>query len=64
MHNFRMIVLQVAALAMSSANGLLLKGGKEAAHTNAYLMKLVEEALALHGACDAISLVKNTPFLD
>ncbi|GFR33636.1 delta-1-pyrroline-5-carboxylate synthase [Trichonephila clavata] len=50
---------QVAALAMSSANGLLLKGGKEANHTNTYLMKLVEEALSLHSASEAISLVST-----
>lgn len=42
---------------MSSGNGLLLKGGKEANYTNQYLMKLVEEALAVHGASEAISLV-------
>ncbi|GIY85020.1 delta-1-pyrroline-5-carboxylate synthase [Caerostris darwini] len=50
---------QVAALAISSGNGLLLKGGKEANHTNAYLMKLVEEALSVHGASEAISLVSS-----
>nr|XP_042896618.1 delta-1-pyrroline-5-carboxylate synthase isoform X2 [Parasteatoda tepidariorum] len=48
---------QVAALAISSANGLLLKGGKEASHTNSYLMKLVGEALAIHDVSEAISLV-------
>ncbi|KAG8176889.1 hypothetical protein JTE90_008329 [Oedothorax gibbosus] len=50
---------QVAALAISSGNGLLLKGGKEASHTNGYLMKLVEEALSIHGASEAISLVNT-----
>ncbi|XP_011265833.1 delta-1-pyrroline-5-carboxylate synthase [Camponotus floridanus] len=48
---------QVAALAMSSANGLLLKGGKEAANSNRYLMQLVKEALAKFEASNAISLV-------
>lgn len=50
---------QVAALAMSSANGLLLKGGKEAAHSNRYLMTLVKEALSKFGASNAISLVST-----
>ncbi|XP_077256477.1 delta[1]-pyrroline-5-carboxylate synthase isoform X2 [Temnothorax americanus] len=50
---------QVAALAMSSANGLLLKGGKEAANSNKYLMVLVKEALEKFGASNAISLVST-----
>lgn len=49
---------QVAALAMSSANGLLLKGGKEAANSNRCLIGLVKEALATVGAENAISLVR------
>lgn len=50
---------QVAALAMASANGLLLKGGKEAAHSNKALMDLVKESLDSVGAADAISLVST-----
>lgn len=50
---------QVAALAMASANGLLLKGGKEAAHSNKALMGLVKESLSTVGAEDAISLVST-----
>lgn len=44
---------------MSSANGLLLKGGKEAAHSNRYLMDLVKESLSSVGAANAISLVST-----
>lgn len=51
--------LQVAALALSSANGLLLKGGKEAFHSNKALMEVVKEALATVGAQDAVSLVNT-----
>lgn len=50
---------QVAALAMASANGLLLKGGKEAAHSNRALMELVKESLASVDAENAISLVST-----
>lgn len=50
---------QVAALAMASANGLLLKGGKEAAYSNKALMDLVKESLSSVGAEDAISLVST-----
>nr|XP_036229912.1 delta-1-pyrroline-5-carboxylate synthase isoform X4 [Bactrocera oleae] len=50
---------QVAALAMASANGLLLKGGKEASNSNKALMELVKEALATVGAENAVSLVST-----
>ncbi|XP_022098225.1 delta-1-pyrroline-5-carboxylate synthase-like [Acanthaster planci] len=50
---------QVAALAISSANGLVLKGGKEATLTNECLQGLVTEALEMYGAKDAISLINT-----
>lgn len=50
---------QVAALAVASANGLLLKGGKEASNSNKYLIELVKEALSKFGASNAISLVST-----
>lgn len=49
--------LQVAALAIASGNGLLLKGGKEAAHSNRILHVLTQEALSIHGVKEAIQLV-------
>lgn len=48
---------QVAALAMATGNGLLLKGGKEAYHSNQVLIDLVKESLSTVGATGAISLV-------
>jgi len=52
---------QVAALSIASGNGLLLKGGKEAKHSNEFLQTLVKKALSLHGViCSgAITLVDS-----
>ncbi|XP_048362447.1 delta-1-pyrroline-5-carboxylate synthase isoform X2 [Sphaerodactylus townsendi] len=50
---------QVSALAISSGNGLLLKGGKEASHSNQILHHLTQEALSLHGVKDAVQLVNT-----
>jgi delta-1-pyrroline-5-carboxylate synthetase len=47
----------VASLAIGTANGLLLKGGSEAAASNKVLFELVKEALGIHGASDAVALV-------
>lgn len=48
---------QVASLAISTANGLLLKGGKEAYHSNKCFHSLVEEALSMYVPPETISLV-------
>lgn len=50
---------QVSALAIASGNALLLKGGKEAAHTNKILHQLTQEALSVHGIQEAIQLVST-----
>ncbi|XP_058696969.1 delta-1-pyrroline-5-carboxylate synthase isoform X3 [Poecile atricapillus] len=50
---------QVSALAIASGNGLLLKGGKEAAHSNQILHHLTQEALSIHGVRDAVQLVNT-----
>ena len=50
---------QVASLAIASANGLLLKGGREAQQTNTVLMKIVHDALGSFGCADAISMVSG-----
>ena len=55
---------QVASLAIASANGLLMKGGKEATHSNKTLMKFVTEALGRHGCADAISLISSRDEVD
>ena len=48
---------KVASLAISTGNGLLLKGGKEAYHSNRCLHSLVAEALSMYVPPEAVSLV-------
>ena len=36
-----------------------MKGGKEANHSNRFLMSLVTEALERHGCADAVGLVNK-----
>ncbi|XP_064465718.1 delta-1-pyrroline-5-carboxylate synthase-like [Ornithodoros turicata] len=50
---------QVAALAIATGNGLLLKGGREAQRSNRRLYELVQEALEPVRCADAIALVST-----
>jgi glutamate-5-semialdehyde dehydrogenase len=53
-------VVQVGALAMRTGNALLLKGGREAAHSNALLAALAREALAKAGLPeDGVQLLQD-----
>ena len=46
-------------MCISSGNGLLLKGGSEAANTNRILHKLVQDALEKHVPRETISLLNT-----
>ena len=50
---------QIAALALRSGNGLVLKGGREAARSNAILHRVLTEALAPEVSPDVIALVES-----
>lgn len=52
------VVIQISALSIRSANAVLLKGGKEARHTNEALVDAVREAVAEAGLPeDAVQLL-------
>jgi glutamate-5-semialdehyde dehydrogenase len=48
---------QIASLAIRTGNAVLLKGGREAAKTNAALVEIIRGVLEKHGVADAVQLV-------
>lgn len=50
---------KICSLSISSGNGLLLKGGKEASHTNKILHKLAQDALEQFVPRETISLLNT-----
>jgi glutamate-5-semialdehyde dehydrogenase len=53
------VVGQIAALAIRSGNAVLLKGGREAAHTNAAIGAIIKDVLESHGVGGAVQLVST-----
>ncbi|CAF0995616.1 unnamed protein product [Didymodactylos carnosus] len=50
---------QIAALSICSGNGVLLKGGSEAKHSNEILFKLMQDALEPYVSRDTIGLINT-----
>jgi glutamate-5-semialdehyde dehydrogenase len=50
---------QIASLAIRSGNAVLLKGGREAAQTNAAIGESIRAVLAKHGVEDAVQLIST-----
>lgn len=50
---------QIASLAIRSGNAVLLKGGREAAFTNAAIGDVIRRVLAKHGVEDAVQLISS-----
>lgn len=54
------VVIDCSALAIKSGNAILLKGGKEAAHSNKILGKIVRTAIAPYLPKDAVIVLDST----
>ena len=50
---------QIASLAIRTGNAVLLKGGREATHSNAALVNVIQEVLSKHDVADAVQLVST-----
>jgi glutamate-5-semialdehyde dehydrogenase len=50
---------QIASLAIRTGNAVLLKGGREAAHTNAAIGEVIRDVLDRYGLRDAVQLVST-----
>src|SRR6186997_3378553 len=53
------VVAQIAALAIRSGNAVLLKGGREAAESNAAIGKIIHAVLEKHGLGGAVQLIST-----
>ena len=53
------VVGQIAALAIRTGNAVLLKGGREAAHSNEAIGAIIRDVLERHGVAGAVQLVST-----
>ena len=54
------VTVEVSALCIKSGNGVILRGGSEAIHSNATLADILSETAAAEGLIDAIQFVNTT----
>jgi len=54
------VTVEASALCFYAGNGLLLRGGSEAFHSNQTLVGLLKEVLATHGFGDVINMLPTT----
>jgi len=55
------VCIEVAALTIKSGNGVILKGGSDAIHSNLLLTRLIREAVAGAGVpADSVAIVEDT----
>jgi glutamate-5-semialdehyde dehydrogenase len=55
------VTIDISSLCLKSGNAIILRGGKEAIHSNSALARLVQEAVARAGVPDgAVQLIENT----
>lgn len=54
------VTIEAASLCFYAGNGLLLRGGSEAFHSNQVLVKIMKEALAEEGYQETINIVPTT----
>ncbi|PCI28288.1 MAG: glutamate-5-semialdehyde dehydrogenase [SAR324 cluster bacterium] len=53
------VVIQVTALSLKSGNAVILKGGREASHSNRVLFELIEEVLKEMDLLGAVNLIET-----
>ncbi len=54
------VTVEASSLCFYAGNGLLLRGGSEAFHSNQILVQLLKQVLASHGLEDAINMAPTT----
>jgi glutamate-5-semialdehyde dehydrogenase len=50
---------QIASLAIRTGNAVLLKGGREATHSNSVLVDIIRDVLARYDVADAVQLISS-----